>query len=392
MKISEFILFKRIQNAAVLIVVSCAIGLARAESAGVLVDVVSTGHGSTVREATRAALRAAVEQVVGTMVDATTLVENDKLIEDEILSYSAGMVASSKIIGEPRKSEDGFYAVKLKATVKKGWLEEKLRGASAVNVALDGADLFARMTAAKDNLADAEAMIKDVLSKHVACVVAEAIPGKSGKSSIDLDPKTGEIFVNVRVRIDQTKYTQFANEVVEKIGAMATKRIKLNSTGNNGEHYCPNGCCRFNFETKAYPFLVMTSFRAGSAVAFQLDKNILKAILSSLDTGSLAVAVTLYDTQGGELAEPSLALCKDRAEGRSYYASIFSSSEDDGLILPFYDAFPARGGDNIDTFRSGKCEGTYRISLGSFAPEELKRIGNLKIKVGHMKGNQFVDQ
>lgn len=49
-----------------------------------LVDVVATGYGTTVREATKAALRSAVEQVVGTMVDATTLVENDKLIEDEI--------------------------------------------------------------------------------------------------------------------------------------------------------------------------------------------------------------------------------------------------------------------------------------------------------------------
>ena len=392
MKISESILFQCIRSAAVLIVAICVVGLAYAESAGVLVDVVSTGHGSTVREATRAALRAAVEQVVGTMVDATTLVENDKLIEDEILSYSAGMVASSKIIGEPKKSEDGFYAVKLKATVKKGRLEEKLRGASAVNVALDGADLFARMTTAKDNLADAEAMIKDVLSKHVACVVAEAIPGKNGKSPIDLDPKTGEVFVNVRVRIDQTKYTQFANEVVEKIGAMATDHIKLNSLGHNGEAYRPNGGYRFEYKTKDYPFLVMTSFRTGSAVAFQLDKNILKAILSSLDTGSLAVAVTLYDTQGGEIAEPSLALCKDRAEGQSYYASMFSSSKDDGLILPLYDAFPTRGGDNIDSFHSGKCEGTYRISLGSFAADELKSIGNLKIKVGHMKGNHFVDQ
>lgn len=55
-----------------------------AQGAEQLVDVVATGYGTTVREATKAALRSAVEQVVGTMVDATTLVENDKLIEDEI--------------------------------------------------------------------------------------------------------------------------------------------------------------------------------------------------------------------------------------------------------------------------------------------------------------------
>lgn len=191
------------------------------------VDVVATGYGTTVREATKAALRSAVEAVVGTMVDATTLVENDKLIEDEILTYSAGMIAGAKAIGEPKKSSDGIYSVKVKASVRKGKLEEKLRAASTVNVALDGADLFARMTAAKENLADAETMIKAVLAKHISCVVAEPIPGKNGKSPIDLDPKTGEVVVNVRVRIDQAKYTQFVNEVIEKIGSMAQKRIRL---------------------------------------------------------------------------------------------------------------------------------------------------------------------
>lgn len=85
-----------------------------------LVDVVATGHGETVREAQKAAFRAAVEQVVGTMVDATTLVENDELIEDEILTYASGMIEKSITIGEPKKSESGIYTVKVKATVKKG--------------------------------------------------------------------------------------------------------------------------------------------------------------------------------------------------------------------------------------------------------------------------------
>lgn len=368
----------------------CLIGAASAERSGELVDVVSTGYGTTVREATRAALRSAVEQVVGTMVDATTLVENDELIEDEILTYSAGMIASSKVIGEPKKSEDGLYAVKVKATVKKGRLEEKLRGASAVNVALDGADLFARMTAAQDNLADAEAMIKAVLAKHVACVVAEVVPGKDGKSPIDLDPKTGEVIANVRVRIDQAKYTQFANEIVEKIGALATSRVKVNSRGDSGNRYCPDGRFDFQYKWKDYPFLVMTSFRTGSAEAFCFEKNVFNAVMSSLDTGSLAVAVTLYNTQGAEIAASSLALCKNRLEDRlSYYSSIFSSDREFGSVLPFYDAFPTLGS-GIKSFNKGKSEGTYKISLGTFAPDELKGVGNLKVRVGHMKGNQFL--
>ena len=358
--------------------------LSFADGDGRIVDVVATGYGTTVREATKAALRSAVEAVVGTMVDATTLVENDKLIEDEILTYSAGMIAGSKTIGEPKKSADGIYAVKVKASVKKGVVEEKLRAASAVNVALDGADLFARMTAAKDNLSDAEAMIKSVLAKHIGCVVAEAIPGENGKSPIDLDPKTGEVFVNVRVRVDQTKYTQFVNELADKIGAVATGKIRIKP--NDG--YKP-GQMDYCFDARTYRLFVMTSLKTGSAIGFNLEKNLLDAVLSCLDTGSIAVEAMLYDAQGAEIAAGDLPLCKERCGHEKYYVSLFACSDRNGIIMPLYYGFPTHGYQGWSTFHPGRSTGTYQISLGKFAPEELKSVGKLEIKVGHMKGNQF---
>ena len=380
----------------VLPVAACVLAIApSARGAEQLVDVVATGYGTTVREATKAALRSAVEQVVGTMVDATTLVENDKLIEDEILTYSAGMIASAKTVGEPKKSADGIFTIKVKASVKKGQLQEKLRAASTVNVTLDGADLFARMTAAKNNLADAEAMIKSVLAKHIDCVIAEPIPGENGESPIDLDPKTGEVFVNVRVRIDQAKYTQFANEVVEKIGPMTTRRIKINSKGRSSDRYKPDGNFAFSWNYKDYRFLVVTSYKTGSAIAFQVDKNILNTIVSGLDTGSLAVEVALHDAQGGEIASSHLALCKKRTDRQDReYLSIFALEKDYrgehwGFIMPFYATDEQLVAQNIWAGVKGRSVGTFQILLGTFTPEELKSVGKLEIKVGHMKGDQF---
>ncbi len=369
-----------------------------AQDAEQLVDVVATGYGTTVREATKAALRSAVEQVVGTMVDATTLVENDKLIEEEILSYSAGMIASSKLVGEPKKLADGIYSIKVKASVKKAQLQEKLRTTSAVNVTLDGADLFARMTAAKENLANSEAMIKAVLAKHIDCVVAETVTGKDGRSPIDIDPKTGEVFVNIRVRIDQAKYIQFAREVVEKIGPMATKRIRLNSKGRNGR-YRPDGYFAFSWNHEECRLLVMTSFKTGSAIAFQLEKNVLNSVVSCLDTGSLAVEVTLHDAQGAEIARSYQALCKERVNTDGYssmYLSIFGLEIDHrkeqwGFIMPFYATDGQLMAHNIWAGVNGLSVGTFQISLGTFAPEELKSVGKLEIKVGHMIGDQFLE-
>ncbi len=376
----------------------CAISLSAvlfAQNTDQLVDVVATGYGTTVREATKAALRSAVEQVVGTMVDATTLVENDKLIEDEILSYSAGMIATAKTVGEPKKSADGFYAVKVKASVKKNRLQEKLRAASAVNVTLDGADLFARMTAAKDNLADAEAMIKSVLARHIGCVIAEPITGKNGKSPIDIDPKTGEIFVNVRVRIDQTRYTQFVNEVVEKIGSMATRTIKFKIEDyKSDEGFRLSSFCHDHSEGGW--LIVMKSLKTGSAVALHADKNILDCVFRHLDTGSIAVEATLCDSAGSEISQSHKALCPKRCDdGNEGYLSLFaldinSPREDSlGFVLPFYDADNSLHSGNGWECENGRSVGKLKISLGTFAPEELKSVGPLKIKVGHMKGSQF---
>lgn len=378
---------KNIRILATLFAVLVLAATASAQSKEQLVDVVATGHGSTVREATKAALRSAVEAVVGTMVDATTLVQNDELIENEVLSYSAGMIASVKTIGEPKKSADGLYTVKVKASVKKGRIEEKLRAASVVNVTLDGADLFARMTAAKDNLSDAEAMIKSVFAKHIGCVIAETVPGKNGKSPIDIDPKTGEVFVNIRVRVDQTKYTQFANEVVEKLSSMAEKKVKIKAKGIfESEPYGPD---QFNISMHRdhCQFRIMTSIRTGSAVAFQLDKNILNAVLKCLDTGSLGVEVTLYDVQGNEIARSDIALCERRNDD-SRFISIFTCDEESGGVMPFYFGNNYHGFSLIDHL---KHEGTYKLSLGTFTPEELKSFGKSKIKVGHMKKGQFTD-
>ena len=378
-----------------LLAAACLISLAAiAADTGQFVDVVATGHGSTVREATKAALRAAVEQVVGTMVDASTLVENDELIEDEILSYSAGMIEKATPIGEPKKSEEGFYTVKVKATVKKGKLEEKLRAASAVNVTLDGADLFARMTAAQDNLADAEKMIENVLAKHVACIVAKEVPGENGTSPIDFDPKTGEVFANVRVRIDMAKYRQFVKEVLEKLGSMAERKIPF--SGDDRDYYWrfrPSGISSLGNQNI---LLVIDNMRTLQANALFFDNNKFAAIHKSFLAGEFpeigarfAVQINLLDSLADRLSTKIEWLPNGNCAILGQLSWYKNSATATCMIAPFCGGHFDSDGD----FRKEDCwtDRTFRISLGKFTPEELKTAGKLEIKVGHMKDGQFVE-
>ena len=108
-----------------------------AETAATVV-VVAKGVGDTVKSAERAAFRAAVEKVVGTLVDAETLVANDEIVEDSILAYSNGFVETFETVKGPSKHADGLYSVTIRATVRKGQLAEKVTAAFKTEAAVDG--------------------------------------------------------------------------------------------------------------------------------------------------------------------------------------------------------------------------------------------------------------
>jgi len=71
------------------------------------------------------ALRNAVEQATGSLIENETLVENYQLLSDKIYSQSKGYVQSYEVLDE--KAEEGLYRVTIKATVASGELKNDLR-------------------------------------------------------------------------------------------------------------------------------------------------------------------------------------------------------------------------------------------------------------------------
>lgn len=72
------------------------------------------GFGETKDEATKIALRSAIEQAFGVFVSSNTQLLNDSLISDEIATISSGNIKHYEYISE-QKYENG-YSVSLKAT------------------------------------------------------------------------------------------------------------------------------------------------------------------------------------------------------------------------------------------------------------------------------------
>lgn len=360
-----------------------------------LVEVIAVGAGMTQDEAHKAADKAAVEQVVGTIVDATTLVENDELVEEKILTYSAALIADSKIIGTPKKDSNGLITLKVKATVKKTALKEKLTAAKLVSVAIDGESLWAQAVSAQDNLADAEAMIKDVLAKHITCVVAEPVPGKTGKSPLDYDPKTGEVFVNVRVRIDQAKYMQFVKEVLGKLGPMAER--KLTYQARKREH---KGPFPYYFAPPSFPgrllntknvFLVVENLRSLQTTTLIFDKNKF-AVIESQCEPRMALQISLLDKSRDALSTKIHSL----THGEQNLSVLARTDRRIGYpcgCLPFCCGKFDYDGQLFDAFGWDPwTDRVLRIPLGTFTPDELKTAAKLDIKLGHVnKDGLFVE-
>ena len=362
-----------------------------------LVEVFAVGSGLTQEAAMKAANKAAIEQVVGTMVDATTRIENDELVEDRILTYSAALIADSKIVGEPKKSADGLITVKVRATVERTALKEKLAAARIVSVELDGESLWAQAISAQDNLAAAEAMIKDVLAKHLACVIVEQVPGKNGKSPIDYDPKTGEVFANVRVRIDQAKYRQFVKEVLEKLRPMAPTEssVEMDDTDQSMRF-------KIGHEDRSFGIVVFDNPKTGVGTLLCFEESLWDAIQNSLQTGSIAIRASLASSTGDELAFRAVP-CDERDNMASNFGnndgvSFFGLNKEErmGIVCPFFGGDLCRDYASLyikksTTWNVIESEKSLHISIGTFTPDELKTAGKLEIKLGHMKDGQFVE-
>ena len=79
------------------------------------VTLVTSGTGDSKEEATRNALRSAIEQAFGTFVSANTEVLNDELIKDEIVTISSGNIQSFEELSNIK--EDGLFKISVKAVV-----------------------------------------------------------------------------------------------------------------------------------------------------------------------------------------------------------------------------------------------------------------------------------
>ena len=186
-------------------------------SAGIS-EVIAEGAGATPDEALKDAFRNAVRQVVGAVVDAETLIKNDEVIDDQILTYSDGFVKKFDEVAGSKKSVGGLHRVKIKAQVERRSVIAKLKSAKVTVKDLDGKGLFAEAVTS----AEAEENSTKLLAKALSDLPKLLTASVTGKPEYDRDK--GEVVLNVDVEVDAKSYGDFSGRLQELLKKIAVSK------------------------------------------------------------------------------------------------------------------------------------------------------------------------
>lgn len=183
-------------------------------------EVVVTGVGVDPEKALQDAFSRAIEQIVGVLVDAETVVKNDQLIRDEVLTYSRGYVEKYEIVR--RREDGGLHHATIRATVARDKLVQKLK---KMKVAMQ--DVAGEITArqfefdAKNEEQAAEMLKRTLTGFDMTKLTKVEIVGEP---EISRDGAKANVKVTVRLSPDIARWREFAPDLRLVLSRAANKR------------------------------------------------------------------------------------------------------------------------------------------------------------------------
>ena len=190
-----------------------------AEEPATIVEVVAEGSGLSLEAAQKDAYRQAVRTVVGLYVDAKTIVENDELIEDRILSASNGFVKTAKTIPGSAKQKNGIWRVRVYAKVEVSQVSARLEKENIAIRSLDGESLFAKAITKMERRQNTQQLLQELLGE-LPKMVKVSVLGKP-----DYDDVKGELIYQVQLTPDMDAYRKFLPRLTKALDKLAVKKL-----------------------------------------------------------------------------------------------------------------------------------------------------------------------
>jgi hypothetical protein len=183
--------------------------------------IIAEGVGVDAEGARKDAYRNAIRQAVGAYVDSETVVANDELITDRIVTLSPAFVEKAEPISGSEKKEEGLVRLRVRTHVRITKLLDalaagRIKTRSAVKK-VDTTSLLAELTTKSDQHEARREILAKLLSDYPeSCLIVE----QTGKESIEAQPN-GRLFLRVPLSItpNQEAYEAFSTVLCKVLSA-----------------------------------------------------------------------------------------------------------------------------------------------------------------------------
>ena len=244
------------------------------ESTGKPDQIIAVGAGISRASALNDAFLNAVRQVVGTVIDSETLIENDELIAEKVITLSNGTIESYTVLSEI--NEDGLVRLRIVAQVKRADVLQRLRTAkiavqevdtSETAVALREqkmleADALAKKASEEQRSADAEKLFAAAMSDLSENLLEITVDG--GIKTVKTSGDDVTIGYTVIVRPSATLYLSWASRLQAALEAVSTQKEELTITAKSplnepmrSTSFTPDELSFANWGADEFPRLVL---------------------------------------------------------------------------------------------------------------------------------------
>jgi hypothetical protein len=294
--------------------------------------VISEGVGKTAEEALQDAFRSAVRQVVGAVVDAETLVKDDEIISDKVLTYSDGFIQTYQELSG--QEEGGLFRTRIAAQVVRRSVVARLQGMSLTVKPIEGKDLAAAVVTRQEARENGAALLHKALAELPKVLVATPRPA----TAADYDEAARLLRVDVSVQADAEKYAAFLKRFTALLDRISLDKSSVLLEGRPGGDprlsleggpvmVCPNGLALtgpdLNQVARSWCIWVLTRLDGQGTRArwdgYLVDAD-LRLSVASL-RGKLNLQVTLLDREGKPITEDEIPL-NDAKEKRILWAGL----------------------------------------------------------------------
>lgn len=198
----------------IVILVSCLISTS--VFAAEFIQVIARGMGKDAAGATKDALVQAVQQAVGAMVDSETLMKNDAILKEQVLTFSDGFVSKYEVLKAPAPNKYGLYETTIKAQVEQKKLRGKLAETRILKIEVkDAQNIWAKLETEQLRKENAETILLKIFSMLnpkdfliPTLVDPQKRMGKDAK--LNVFRKDGKMYISmgILVAFDHKKYVR----------------------------------------------------------------------------------------------------------------------------------------------------------------------------------------